>query len=237
MHVYLIVRRGTEAHSIIVLLSVPAWQPKCPTCHDQDARFCSNEPHAYCLKYAYQLRHAFQGQVLLADNYILYPPVASMSISGAHVYCCAKMPLKTSHCLSESLSTTTSSEAFQTNWLGSMQASASHASSTRSATGRQVGMRKFSTNPACLKGGELHPYQLEGLNWLYFAWEQRKHVILADEMGLGKTIQTIAFLAALKYASANSQYPCCDHGSQYAFHDIQKLNNCMPCMSMLTSSS
>lgn len=59
-------------------------------------------------------------------------------------------------------------------------------------------MRKFSGNPSFLKGGELHPYQLEGLNWLYFAWEQRKHVILADEMGLGKTIQTIAFLAALK---------------------------------------
>ena len=33
--------------------------------------------------------------------------------------------------------------------------------------------------------GSLHPYQLEGLNFLRFAWEQNKHVILADEMGLG----------------------------------------------------
>jgi len=33
--------------------------------------------------------------------------------------------------------------------------------------------------------GSLHPYQLEGLNFLRFAWEQHKHVILADEMGLG----------------------------------------------------
>lgn len=36
-----------------------------------------------------------------------------------------------------------------------------------------------------LGAGSLHPYQLEGLNFLRFAWEQNKHVILADEMGLG----------------------------------------------------
>lgn len=36
-----------------------------------------------------------------------------------------------------------------------------------------------------LGAGSLHPYQLEGLNFLRFAWEQHKHVILADEMGLG----------------------------------------------------
>ena len=80
------------------------------------------------------------------------------------------------------------------------QASNSYADTTRSAAGRKVGTRKFSDSPSFLQGGgSLHPYQLEGLNWLYFAWEQRKHVILADEMGLGKTIQSIAFLAALKY--------------------------------------
>ena len=49
-------------------------------------------------------------------------------------------------------------------------------------------------------GGDLHPYQLEGLNWLLHAWAQKLHVVLADEMGLGKTIQTIAFLAALSCA-------------------------------------
>jgi chromodomain-helicase-DNA-binding protein 4 len=46
-------------------------------------------------------------------------------------------------------------------------------------------------------GGSLHPYQLEGLNFLRFAWSKQTHVILADEMGLGKTIQSIAFLASL----------------------------------------
>jgi len=48
-----------------------------------------------------------------------------------------------------------------------------------------------------LNGGKLHPYQLEGLNWLRFSWSQGTNTILADEMGLGKTIQAIAFLYGL----------------------------------------
>lgn len=36
--------------------------------------------------------------------------------------------------------------------------------------------------------GSLHPYQLEGLNFLRFAWSKQTHVILADEMGLGEFI-------------------------------------------------
>ncbi|ESN99682.1 hypothetical protein HELRODRAFT_113500, partial [Helobdella robusta] len=46
-------------------------------------------------------------------------------------------------------------------------------------------------------GGNLHPYQLEGLNWLRFSWSQGTNTILADEMGLGKTVQAIAFLYTL----------------------------------------
>ncbi|XP_075597457.1 chromodomain-helicase-DNA-binding protein 8 [Balearica regulorum gibbericeps] len=38
---------------------------------------------------------------------------------------------------------------------------------------------------------QLREYQLEGVNWLLFNWQ---NCILADEMGLGKTIQSIAFL-------------------------------------------
>lgn len=34
--------------------------------------------------------------------------------------------------------------------------------------------------------GTLHPYQLEGLNFLRFSWSKQTHVILADEMGLGE---------------------------------------------------
>jgi chromodomain-helicase-DNA-binding protein 4 len=34
--------------------------------------------------------------------------------------------------------------------------------------------------------GTLHPYQLEGLNFLCYSWRHNKRVILGDEMGLGK---------------------------------------------------
>ena len=55
---------------------------------------------------------------------------------------------------------------------------------------------KYDVQPPGLTG-TLHPYQLEGLNWLRFSWAQGTNTILADEMGLGKTIQTIAFVHSL----------------------------------------
>ncbi|XP_018479052.1 CHD3-type chromatin-remodeling factor PICKLE [Raphanus sativus] len=45
--------------------------------------------------------------------------------------------------------------------------------------------------------GTLHPYHLEGLNFLRSAWSNRTHVVFADEMGLGTSVQSIAFLASL----------------------------------------
>lgn len=58
---------------------------------------------------------------------------------------------------------------------------------------------KFDKQPWYIDstGGTLHPYQLEGLNWLRFSWAQGTDTILADEMGLGKTVQTIVFLYSL----------------------------------------
>ena len=58
---------------------------------------------------------------------------------------------------------------------------------------------KFEQQPWYINatGGTLHPYQLEGLNWLRFSWAQGTDTILADEMGLGKTVQTIVFLYSL----------------------------------------
>ncbi len=59
--------------------------------------------------------------------------------------------------------------------------------------------RKFERQPDYIdhSGMALHPYQLEGLNWLRYSWGQGTDTILADEMGLGKTIQTIVFLYSL----------------------------------------
>ncbi|KAG6528634.1 hypothetical protein ZIOFF_010814 [Zingiber officinale] len=51
--------------------------------------------------------------------------------------------------------------------------------------------------PSNLQGGELRPYQLEGLQWMLSLFNNNLNGILADEMGLGKTIQTIALIAYL----------------------------------------
>uniref|UniRef100_A0A4W6EF93 Chromodomain helicase DNA binding protein 5 n=1 Tax=Lates calcarifer TaxID=8187 RepID=A0A4W6EF93_LATCA len=67
---------------------------------------------------------------------------------------------------------------------------------------------KFEHQPWYINatGGTLHPYQLEGLNWLRFSWAQGTDTILADEMGLGKTVQTIVFLYSL-YKEGHSKGP------------------------------
>ncbi|XP_035230728.1 chromodomain-helicase-DNA-binding protein Mi-2 homolog isoform X3 [Stegodyphus dumicola] len=59
--------------------------------------------------------------------------------------------------------------------------------------------KKYDRQPPFVDatGNELHPYQLEGVNWLRFSWANGTDTILADEMGLGKTIQTIVFLYSL----------------------------------------
>ncbi|KAK8835567.1 choline dehydrogenase 6 [Tritrichomonas musculus] len=51
------------------------------------------------------------------------------------------------------------------------------------------------TEPFSDKSGNvLRPYQLEGLNWLRFCWQNGNNSILADEMGLGKTVQIVSVL-------------------------------------------
>ncbi|KAK6326711.1 hypothetical protein J4Q44_G00023560 [Coregonus suidteri] len=67
---------------------------------------------------------------------------------------------------------------------------------------------KFDYQPDYLDTtrGTLHPYQLEGLNWLRFSWAQATDTILADEMGLGKTVQTAVFLYSL-YKEGHSKGP------------------------------
>ncbi|GJZ42351.1 reverse transcriptase domain-containing protein [Tanacetum coccineum] len=44
--------------------------------------------------------------------------------------------------------------------------------------------QQFEKSPEFLPRGELHPYQLEGLNFLRFSWSKQTHVILANEIGL-----------------------------------------------------
>ncbi|KAE9453151.1 hypothetical protein C3L33_14925, partial [Rhododendron williamsianum] len=56
---------------------------------------------------------------------------------------------------------------------------------------------KVTEQPSTLQGGELRPYQIEGLQWMLSLFNNNLNGILADEMGLGKTIQTIALIAYL----------------------------------------
>ncbi|KAK7860436.1 putative atp-dependent dna helicase chr12 [Quercus suber] len=56
---------------------------------------------------------------------------------------------------------------------------------------------KVTEQPAMLQGGELRPYQVEGLQWMVSLFNNNLNGILADEMGLGKTIQTISLIAYL----------------------------------------
>jgi len=51
-----------------------------------------------------------------------------------------------------------------------------------------------------LKGmkSSLRPYQITGLDWLYFLWENGLGGLLCDDMGLGKTHQIMALMVALK---------------------------------------
>ncbi|MEI7955588.1 MAG: DEAD/DEAH box helicase [Verrucomicrobiota bacterium] len=49
---------------------------------------------------------------------------------------------------------------------------------------------------------ELRPYQIVGVNWLYFMTQLGLGACLADDMGLGKTIQILALLLHLKREQA-----------------------------------
>ncbi|WVQ73256.1 hypothetical protein IAR50_002824 [Cryptococcus sp. DSM 104548] len=61
--------------------------------------------------------------------------------------------------------------------------------------------------PACIAGGNLMPFQMEGLQWLLYKHFKRESCILADDMGLGKTVQIASVLGYL--GSAEYQiYPC-----------------------------
>ncbi|XP_046366645.2 DNA excision repair protein ERCC-6-like [Haliotis rufescens] len=61
--------------------------------------------------------------------------------------------------------------------------------------------------PGCI-WKNLYQYQRVGVRWLWELHCQEAGGIVGDEMGLGKTIQTIAFLAALKYSKLrNKNFP------------------------------
>lgn len=68
----------------------------------------------------------------------------------------------------------------------------------KSATSASVSAESFT----CLPVGDdllakLHPYQSDGVQWLFHQHKTGAGCLLADEMGLGKTVQAAVFLGAL----------------------------------------
>ena len=65
----------------------------------------------------------------------------------------------------------------------------------------------MATQPPAIANVSLHPYQLEGVAWLFAAFSSRINPILADDMGLGKTLQTITLIEHLRTTTGCHQ-PC-----------------------------
>lgn len=53
-----------------------------------------------------------------------------------------------------------------------------------------VPFRQIEEQPSLIKNGEMKQYQLTGLSFLIWLYENGINGILGDEMGLGKTLQT-----------------------------------------------
>lgn len=58
------------------------------------------------------------------------------------------------------------------------------------------GLLPFPAEPKLMKG-EMFPYQLYGMNWMWQLYTRGLGAILGDDMGTGKTCQVISFLALL----------------------------------------
>ncbi|XP_075166422.1 chromatin-remodeling complex ATPase chain Iswi-like [Haematobia irritans] len=58
---------------------------------------------------------------------------------------------------------------------------------------------RFDSSPDYIKNGVMRDYQIQGLNWMIFLYENNINGILADEMGLGKTLQTVSILGYQKH--------------------------------------
>jgi len=68
-----------------------------------------------------------------------------------------------------------------------VSAAAAAAAAATAAGERGQGSRKFEATPDFVTGGPLHPYQLEGLNWLYHKAQVRTSVAHAGWWCMQKT--------------------------------------------------
>ncbi|KAF0982857.1 hypothetical protein FDP41_010836 [Naegleria fowleri] len=57
----------------------------------------------------------------------------------------------------------------------------------------------LTSSPKFIENTTLRSYQIDGVNWLIRLHDRGVNGILADEMGLGKTVQTLTWIAYLKF--------------------------------------
>ncbi|KAN0080357.1 P-loop containing nucleoside triphosphate hydrolase protein [Tylopilus felleus] len=65
----------------------------------------------------------------------------------------------------------------------------------------------LTEQPTLIQGGEMKEYQLQGLAFLVYMYNNGMNCILGDEMGLGKTLQTLSLFAYIREHSKGPQDP------------------------------
>ncbi|KAK9823247.1 hypothetical protein WJX72_001331 [[Myrmecia] bisecta] len=63
----------------------------------------------------------------------------------------------------------------------------------------RASLADLQEQPEYVAGGQLHPHQLEAVNWLRRMWVEGKSALLADDLGLGKTATVISFIQCLRH--------------------------------------
>ncbi|KAG9310832.1 P-loop containing nucleoside triphosphate hydrolase protein [Chiua virens] len=61
-----------------------------------------------------------------------------------------------------------------------------------------VPFHALTEQPTLIQGGEMKDYQLQGLAFLVYMYNNGMNCILGDEMGLGKTLQTLSLFAYIR---------------------------------------
>ncbi|TFK65861.1 hypothetical protein BDN72DRAFT_800724 [Pluteus cervinus] len=69
---------------------------------------------------------------------------------------------------------------------------------------KYIEYEELQAQPSLIKGGTMKDYQLQGLSFLVWMYQNGMNCILGDEMGLGKTLQTLSLFA---YIQENVQGP------------------------------
>ncbi|KIJ64208.1 hypothetical protein HYDPIDRAFT_28649 [Hydnomerulius pinastri MD-312] len=70
-----------------------------------------------------------------------------------------------------------------------------------------VPFHTLTEQPKLIVGGEMKDYQLQGLAFLVYMYNNGMNCILGDEMGLGKTLQTLSLFAYIKENTRGPQDP------------------------------